>query len=600
LTSGAATAPVAHAAGLNSRRVNGLGEMLFDNTKYTQRLTEHLSFLPSGGLSWRRDIQLQIPKSASRKAPNIVSLGSFERRRFTDFEVSDCLGTRLNLLTRFQHGIALTHAALLQYFDTAELSAIKKAYTEPVRSPTDRAVVAAHKTVIYNVYRLATEIEVHHDEDEKIEAAKPLGFALTSLFSALYEGGRLGSPERRLNELNDLSTLIGSQFYDLQRVTQYLCWVAAPAGAVINLRARYSMADPHRSLQGRKRLARNPFHSESSNKGLSAPKTNRKLKWYRQLGLAPLNYTIETRVSETAGSYYFSIDPPAETEVTYLDWGIGNSFTDTKSEWDCAHHTIHVNNAADHHHALRKEVPQADGESAIRVYMRAATYAHKRLAVGAALNLIFVYFVAAGRFSAKETSSVQTWLLLTPTLLIAYIAEQQRHYFANATRQLRGGLWIYLGISLLFLVAVAFSAVPPAESGVQNWGWFARGAALLEALASVIMIAWFLPTGLRAQLVTKEECERDFAALASAKKTSGKPHHWIYDRAILRYCDRVVGIALVSLTLVLIGGWARFGQDLLHKPVLGELSVTKTARASARDQAPSASGTRVQRDRRPK
>lgn len=568
---------IAHAAGLNSQRVNALGEMLVHNTKYTQRLTEHLTFLSSGGLSWERDIQLEIPASGSPGGPNIVSLGIFERRRFTDFSVFDAGGARLNLLTRFQHGVALSHASLLQYFDTAELAAIKNAYIETNRSPNSRSVIAAHKTVIHHVYRLATDIGTDQDEAEKIDAAKPLGFALANLFTVLYEGPRLGNPERRLSELNDLSVLIGSQFYDLQRVTQYLCWVNAKAGEVVGLKARYSMADPQHTVDSERRLFK-PKGGHPPKPG-STSRMTRKLERYRRFGLAPLNYILDTRVSETAGSYYFSVDPPVDTEVTYMDWGLGNSFSSANIDWDCAHPTIHVNNAADHHRALRKEPSDAErSDSTIRIYLRAATHAHKRLAVGAALNLIFVYFVATGRFSPKDTGSVQTWLLLSPTLLVAYIAEQQRHYYANATRQLRAGLWIYLGISLLFLVAVAFSAVAPEHSGVQGWGWFARGAALLEALASTLMIVWFLPTGMRAHLVTKEECERNFAA--QEKRSEGepaRPTHRIYDRAILRYCDRVLLVAVLSMALILGAAWALFGDELSFRSVRGDVSVDRHA-----------------------
>lgn len=564
-----------HASGLNSERVNALGEMLVENTKYTQRLTEHLTFLPSGGLSWQRDVQLEIPSSGDTKGPSIVSLGIFERRRFADFAVFDSAGQRLNLLTRFQHGVALSHAALLQYFDAAELGAIKQAYIETNRSPSDRSVIAAHKTVIHNVYRLATDIGVNQSEEEKVNAATPLGFALANLFEALYEDGGLGSPEHRLSELEDLSVLIGSQFYDLQRVTQYLCWVDAAAGDVVNVRINYSMADPRRELDSEPRLLHRARSGLTRRRG---SRMRRKLERYRRLGLAPLPYELDTHVSNTAGSYYFSINPPVDTEVTYMDWGIGNSFDAGGREWDCAHPTIHVNNADEHKHALRhKRADEEDADSTIRVYLRAATYAHKRLAVGAALNLIFVYFVASGRFSPKDTGSVQTWLLLTPTLLIAYIAEQQRHYYANATRRLRAGLWIYLGVSLIFLVAVAFSAVSPAESGVQGWGWFARGAALTEALASVLMIVWFLPTGLRAHLVTKEECEREFTGREKLRQRGKqvRPTHRIYERAILRYCNRIVLVALLSMALVLAGTWWRFDDELRLRPLLGNLVCTE-------------------------
>ena len=571
------------ASGLSSERVNALGEMLVDNTRYIERLTEHLAFLPSGGLSWQRDIQLMIPESASPDGPNIVSLGIFDRRRFTDFRVVDPSGRRLNLLTRYQHGIALTHAALLQYFDRSELAAIKEAYIATNRTPGHRLIIAAHKTVVHEVYRLATNAGVRQDAQEKIDAAKPLGFALASLFRALYEDPRLGDPERRLGELKELSVLVGSQFYDLQRVTQYLCWADAKAGEVINLHIQYSMTDPHRVPAGtRPRLRVSPVSRAAGDR---PSRMTRKLTRYRRFGLAPLEYKLDTRVSGTAGSYYFSVDPPSDTEVTYMDWALGNAFTSQDDEWDCAHPTIHVNNADSHRRAMR--VGPADAEksgSTIRIYLRAAPYAHKRLAVGGALNLIFVYFVATGRFSPKDSGSVQAWLVLTPTLLIAYIAEQQRHYYANATRRLRAGLWVYLGMSLLFLVAVAFSAASPANSGVQGWGWVARGAALAEALASVLMIVWFLPTGLRAHLVTKEECEREFAVREKLLER-GKPArstHRIYDRAILRYCDRVVLLAVFAMVVVLLGTWLRFGDEIRSRPVFGDLVVQKKALVTTR------------------
>jgi hypothetical protein len=111
------------------------------------------------------------------------------------------------------------------------------------------------------------------------------------------------------------------------------------------------------------------------------------------------------------------LEPPAETDVVYLDWETGNSIEDDEKELDCALPSVHI-----HNDEAPNDTAPARGRI-IRPYLRCNPAAHKRIAAGALLNDIFVILVAEGRFSSTIGSSAETWLLLTPHSL-AYITWQ--------------------------------------------------------------------------------------------------------------------------------------------------------------------------------
>ena len=270
-----------------------------------------------------------------------------------------------------------------------------------------------------------------------------------------------------------------------------------------------------------------------------------RMRWYCQFGLAPLSYTFTV---PQALSYYLTMEPPAKTDITYYDWGEDNSFERQQGRLDSASASVHLHNR---HTAQRRMKDRA-----VLAYVRCRTREHKQIAFGALLNAIFVLLAAHGRFAANIGTSAQTWLLVTPTVLIAYLAEQQRHYYAHTVRRQRAVLWVYLAISVLFLVTIAFSRAH-GTLGSQHWGWFSTGAAWLFAATSVFVCVWHLPLGYNYQLTTEKWAKTRFGHKGK-NRTRLKIGRWgfysteetgptweIYDNVIRKYCDWVFGSAVV-------------------------------------------------------
>src|SRR5262249_46498272 len=95
-------------------QVRCLAEQIRRPTDYTERCVEQLAFLPTGGQRWTRRLQIRVPSSSTPPghAWRIISLGAFRARRYPDFTARDAAGARLPLLTRDQHGLALTETLL--------------------------------------------------------------------------------------------------------------------------------------------------------------------------------------------------------------------------------------------------------------------------------------------------------------------------------------------------------------------------------------------------------------------------------------------------------------------------------------------------------
>lgn len=292
------------------------------------------------------------------------------------------------------------------------------------------------------------------------------------------------------------------------------------------------------------------------------------MRLYRKLGLAPLNYALHVPSHDHAGSYYFTISPPENTEITYVNWGVGDTLTGESEEVDCAMTSVHLHTgrtaSSDADEAGQLEEPEGGGT--IAVFLRNTTRDHKKIAAGALLNLLFVFLVAAGRASDKIGSSAQTWLLVTPTALTAYIAEQQRHYYANATRRQRGILWGYLLISLSFLIASSFSLANGSTAG-RDWGWVARDSAWLLAVSSAVLVAWYVPLGV--------SYHRNTARLAERFRSTSKASRLSYERAVLRYSDVIATVGI----LVAIG--AGVGTPLYWRRIT-ELPADNTPAATIR------------------
>lgn len=479
-----------------------LAEMLEFPRRHTQRCVEQISFLDGGGQRWTRSLQIQVPLAAEPGARwRVVSLGMFQRRRFPDLEVRDAADARVNLVTRRQHGVALTHAVLAKYLRPfhGALDGL---------DPADPAGGWAHYAALVDgTYELLTSAG---DIADPTQAATRLAMDYRRLLTAA------GVDRDRAREA---PAALASDLAELQGTTQYLCWVRAEPGEVCNLRATYTTPDARRGLRARA--------GDSS-------RTARLMRGYRRCGLAPLNYAFPVPSRDHAGSYYFTLRPPEKTSVTYVDWGSGNSFDDP-GEVSSALPGVHL-----HHDEGAEAVPHRGG--LIHAFMRCNPRDHKKIAAGALLNAVFVFLVATGRFTDKIGGSAQTWLLVTPTVLTAYIADQQRHYYAYATRRQRGILWAYLAISVAFLVATSFS-LASGSAGGRAWGLGATIPAWALAIGSAAVFAWYAPLGRTFDRFVRRRAVRAAARGADPRRA--------YEKAVLRHASEIVAlVALASAAMV--------------------------------------------------
>lgn len=538
---------------ITGARAAWLAVMLDRPTRYRQRCLEQVSFLPAGGQQWVRTLQTQIPKNAEPKSNEwrLVSLGEFQRWRLPDFTITDANGTRLNRLTRRQHGIALTKALLVLHFFS-----LPNGLRPQFKQGSTKQSYGRLRDELYDFFTSVKEIR---DTERAITDLNDLFIRLL-----LQAGFPVGSLEQEI----DLIKRVDDFAYDLAsnlKVLQYLCWVKAKPGEILNLRVLWTMRDTLSSLISRGRLRPALIAFRDGILTLDATKRRKVwMKWYCQFGLAPLSYEFR---SPKTGSYYFTIEPPPKTDVTYLDWEASNSIEDDELNSGFASAHLHDRNATSHR----------TKDYAVRAYVRCRTREHKQIAAGALLNAIFVFFVARGKFTTSIGASAQTWLLLTPTIFIAYLAEQQRHYYAHTTRRQRGILWVYLAISVVFLVAVSFSLVHGATDS-RHWDGFTRWVAWIFATSSIAICMWYAPLGYNYQLTTDKWMRKRLAGenkkslLCTVKKRNlpiidpSLPDWEIYGDVIRKYCNRVliIGVPTIIIAMtVLVYTW-HYPQK--HKP----------------------------------
>jgi hypothetical protein len=387
------------------------------------------------------------------------------------------------------------------------------------------------------------DISVDRAGEERTQVARPLAdYLIASGASAEAVGQRVDD--------------FGFALASLRRNTQYLCWIEASEGDVVNLEVKYSTADTWRSLPGYPATERRSIppldwrgirRDTSKALGpeivqwLSQAWTTSRMGVYRTFGAAPLNYVFQMAGNRHASSYYFSVSPPAKSSVAALTSDIDGLHTD-QGGIDSARVSFHIHN--------EPSTAAAAPEAALRAYLRADRRDHKMIAAGALINLIFVYLVARGRF--VNGLGTQTWLLVTPTLLTGFIAQQQRHYYAAATRRQRAVLWVYLLVAAAFLIVAAFSksyVVP----GNGHWGVLAKVVFLLFGFASTFVAVIYASLGPLFLSLTRR----------TMKKQRGRKglHTWTgegasddYEKIALNYCDfAFVLAALAALAVLAIG-----------------------------------------------
>jgi hypothetical protein len=407
-----------------------------------------------------------------------VSLGVYARRRFPDVEVSDATGKHVNLLTRHQHGDVVTQSLLIEHLRdfVQQINAIQNA---PYWTAQWR-----YQKLYADIYKMVTSVGDAPDNEAEAEA-----FQIASIYADLLADFGVG-----VSDAETRTTAFILHLFNLQRKTQYLCWVRAEPGEVISLTAKHTTDDirrkpPYRGIG----QALKTFWQ-----GFAEPRKERReviAKWYTEFGLAPMGYEFPAPGHSQIGSYYFTIDAPESTDVTYIDFEHFNNFQNENSETDCSLHSIHIHNSEgiESNHSHRKRL--------IRAYLRSSSHGHKQIAIGALLNVIFVILVAHSGFNAIASNSVQLWLLATPTILTAFLVEQQRHYYAYATRRQRGILWGYLCLCVAFLVVASFHLVHKnVDSG--HWDIPSTVLGILLIVSSVAVFVFYVLLGYSFRLVT--------------------------------------------------------------------------------------------------
>ena len=419
-------------AELSDVQVSCLAALLDDPGRYTQRFVEHFGFLPDGGKNWMRTLQIRIPDSPIRgEAWWPVSLGPFPRKRYPDLTVLDAGGCRLTLLTREQHRNALARAILRRHVIALHAAAPR---SQLVRDRLIKKSVRPYRELVSATTGLLAQAPAGGN------TAYAYGVQVSSALRDYAKALRVSSAASQR-----IRFALGQRVRAEKENRRYLCWIRAKQGELVTIRVCYSAHDE----------IGQPLTGEgATSKTIGA----RLMHLFQKFGFAPLSYTIEAPAHNCANSYYFTIAPPARTKVVALISDVSGDHSDD-GDIDCAHPSFHIHS--------ERDSPRARGLF-LRPYLMPERREHLIIATGALLNILVVFLASWGRLITG--SSVQAWAIITPTVVVGYIARQQRHYYAYATRLQTAVLWIYLVIGALFIVVTTFS-----NSHVYGvWGWKAK------------------------------------------------------------------------------------------------------------------------------
>jgi hypothetical protein len=550
---------------ITAEHLAALRPMLRHPTRYTQRLVEHLDFLPQGGQSWRRDLQILIPEVAGLPSDKdqwfIVSLGQFIRRRLPDFCVTDCSGRTVNLLTRVQHGHCLADFMIDRHLLDRERDVIAAA------SDPEDEVMRAYAEVYLPIFEMFTSVR------------KDLAPVAEEGLAALVE--LLGEREDRAARR---ATMFMKEMTGVGTMTQYLCWVRGRPGTPVRLTATYTMPDPM--------LLPKPSAPAGSHAGrltrLRLRCRTARSTLYARLGVAPMPSTFPTPANDHAASYYFSLEPPPESSIPYLDWGLDNMIEADGREWVCAHSSVHVHNggglrAPGAPPKRRTTIP----DSQIHAFFRLDPADHKQVMFAAVLNVVFVWLAEAGRLSSEIDGANAPWLALAPAVLLAYTAQQRRHYFARATRWIRIVLWLYLLMNIAFLVSISFD-IASSGSFADRHGFSDDAVSIVMASASIIVFWIFAFLGWPYEQVVRRRFRRERQHKHRNRRSESALQAYV---RVARWYGDIAGVSiLASLAVmagVLVAGWGPNRPAMAASP---QPSATQKLQSSTEPEAKKRSG----------
>lgn len=519
---------------VTDERAGYLSELIAQPMDYNQRFVERLSFVPTGGQRWERTLQIQLP-AGDRAIEQwwIVPLGPFNRRRFPDITVVNAAGEPLNLVTRKTHGLALTKAILVKQVFQLGPSArdalkgdpstgkrlddlydqMSNYFTETTEQPITISEVKSDDGSV------ASDVEVH----PRVKSARELLRSYKALWAEVVPADDMAASIKSF-------TNVVTEAID---TTQYLCWARARPGEVINLRVSHTVSDPRHSLRpkgipslvramvtGLLGVSRDDLRKEATD-------------WYRQFGLVPIGYGFNIPTHRYTASYYSTLEPPARTDLTYLDWEVSNSYDEGEhSEVTSSLHSMHLYNA-DAEHSDDERPPS------IRAYLRCLPHHHKQILGAALLNIVIVWLLAEGRLPGRPGDPLQGILIAAPSVVIAFLAQQQQHYYAHALRLTRAILWGYLFVAGIFLIAVAFSG-QDVRAGGPDFGPLATAAAWLLAVASAAIFVWHFPLGPGYDRMIRWRFRSKWKLMKKDEKGSGRLK--AFSRKRLRNCKANQGL----------------------------------------------------------
>jgi len=511
---------------VDQERVASLADLIGEPTRYMQRVAEQLSFIETGGQRWTRTLQIQLPDSPNPEPTWwIVPLGQLKRRRLADFVVSDATKTRLNLLTREQHGNALTDVVTTNYSSTL--------FDEPEEALATPELQKLAEVLRSRMYRYFSALGAFPDKlsSKHIKPVTRIEEAYEHLLTALGISGL---------EHERLSRFFSNEFSDASRTTQYLCWVTGAPKEVINLQVIYSVSDP---------------------------KHQKRTSWYRQYGLAPIDYAFKIPTEHRGPtSYYFTLEPPERTICTYLDWEIDNSFNEGR-EVDAGFHAAYIHNEYEPEVSTELEPSETTPSGRIRAYLRCRPQYHKQILGATLLNIAIVWLLARGRLSFE--GSLQGLIVAAPSVLLAFLVQQQRHYYAHVLRRQRAILWAYLAVSVAFVVLV-----PVGELDEHTGRGLLHSLAVISAwtlgIVSAGVFVWHAPLGGSYEGIVKRLTKRKL------KRKPDKEKWECFAAAVRLYCHFCFGLAVVAMmaSFVLLDRYADFSSPSREKDAKAQVTIS--------------------------
>jgi hypothetical protein len=515
-------------------------------SKYISRIVENVSFIPTGGQRWEREIQVNIPTlpdipphQVFRSQPSdfIVSLGTFRRRRFADLKVTTDNGLSCRLLTRRQHGYCLATCLLLQLLNTSEWSDLDSTALHDLHSHLAAMITTVPRNDAYTSERAQ------------------------GLLVSLFDKSGITDPSR----LSAASEILASRCESIAEQTQYLCWVTAKPGESVQIFATYTQADSPRPY-----FEPEPQEDAVTDSVLRLKWRNRRTRLYARYNLFPLRYAFNAPSYGSCQSYYFTITPPPETRISLLDWGNGSRFRTavadslwrshnvkcenlrppdgTAEELDCSRFSYHFHNrrlVKDRRSQVRsgqakqdndKRSPGGDRRSRllldparINVFVRPEPIDNGKLA---AIGLLGVALAVLAERGALVGSGINQWLLLAPAALVLYVGQQRQHYYARFTKRYRLSIWAYVALSMMFAGSIAFDSpsIPLIPAGIS--GYEPRAISALFGCASVALAfasMWSgkyfeVTTGNRYRRIIQRVCRYDDPSLLKAwRKRQNRP-----------------------------------------------------------------------------